>query len=94
MRLIDVDSGAVVVLGAPDVSIARARRLAELGLRAGERVEVLQRTAGGGRLIGVGHARIALDRTTAQAIPVEGDRAALIDDSARPVGPARAGGDR
>ena len=41
------------------------RRMAELGLRAGTIVTVLQRTAGGGRLLAVAGARIAVDAATA-----------------------------
>lgn len=39
------------------------RRLAALGLRRGAQVELVHRTAGGGRVIGVAGSRIALDRT-------------------------------
>jgi ferrous iron transport protein A len=49
----------------------RARRLAELGLRPGAMVEVLRRTSGGGRLLGLGTARLAVDRATADAVVVE-----------------------
>jgi ferrous iron transport protein A len=65
-----VPSGRTVLLGPPQVEPARARRLAELGLRAGQRVRVLHRTAGGGRLLGIGADRIAVDRGTLRAIPV------------------------
>ncbi len=58
------------VLGTPNVTPAQVRRLAELGLRAGAAVTVLFRTAGGGRVIGIGESRIALDRATLAAIPV------------------------
>jgi ferrous iron transport protein A len=36
-------------------------RLATLGLRCGAPLEVVQRTAGGGRIIGVASSRIAMD---------------------------------
>ncbi len=66
MRLGDVRTGAHAVLEAPDVPAQMARRLAELGLRAGESVQVMHRTAGGGRLLAVGDTRIAIDRQTAR----------------------------
>lgn len=59
-----------MILGMPQLPAARARRLAELGLRSGARVTVLHRTAGGGRLVAVGHTRIALDRATLAELPV------------------------
>ena len=37
-------------------------RLSTLGMRCGVPVEVVRRTAGGGRIVGVAGARIALDR--------------------------------
>jgi ferrous iron transport protein A len=49
----------------------RARRLAEMGLRPGAEVSVLRRTAGDGRLLGVGPARLAVDRVTASTLLVE-----------------------
>ena len=70
MTLDGVPSGRTVLLAAPEVPPARARRLAELGLRAGQRVHVLHRTAGGGRLLGIGADRIAVDRATLRALPV------------------------
>jgi ferrous iron transport protein A len=57
-----------VTLAAPRLDAARTRRLAELGLRAGAEVVVLHRTAGGGRVIAIGDARIALDRATLRAM--------------------------
>lgn len=49
------------------------RRLAELGVRPGARVEVMSVTAGGGRVLAVSGSRIALDRATAAGIAVIGD---------------------
>lgn len=43
-------------------------RLAQLGLRSGAEVTVLSRTAGGGRLVGIGTARIGLDRETSRRL--------------------------
>lgn len=46
-------------------------RLAALGLRPGAEVAVLRRTSGGGRLLGVGPSRFAVDRATLDALVVE-----------------------
>jgi Fe2+ transport system protein FeoA len=46
------------------------RRLAELGLRDGSSVSVIGATAGGGRIIGVDGARIAVDRDTSTRLLV------------------------
>jgi ferrous iron transport protein A len=59
-----------LVLLRPQLPIARARRLAELGLRPGAVVTVLRRTAGGGRIVAVGTARVALGRETARGLDV------------------------
>lgn len=48
-----------------------SRRLAELGLRPGAQVHVMRRTSGGGRLVGLGPSRMALDSATATALQVE-----------------------
>jgi ferrous iron transport protein A len=45
-------------------------RLTELGLRPGAVVRVLSRTPGGGRVIGLGAGRVAVDRATAKAVTV------------------------
>jgi ferrous iron transport protein A len=68
--LADATPQVPVVLGVPQLTAPQTRRLAELGLRAGGRVTVLHRTAGGGRLVAVGHTRIALDRQTLTGLPV------------------------
>jgi Fe2+ transport system protein FeoA len=68
--LSDAAVGTVVVLAGTVPEAARALRLAELGLRAGARLQVMSRTPGGGRVVGVGHARIALDRGLVQTLPV------------------------
>jgi ferrous iron transport protein A len=62
--------GRRVVMGSPRLDPARTRRLAELGLRAGVEVIVLHRTAGRGRVLAVGDARIALDHDTLRSLPV------------------------
>lgn len=68
--LADVPVGARVVIGRPGCPTGQARRLTELGLRAGAHVRVLMRTAGGGRVVAVEDARIALDRGTLRRVPV------------------------
>lgn len=55
--------------GAP-ASGPGGRRLAQLGLRAGAEVVVTMRTSGGGRVVAVSGARIALDQATAQRLRV------------------------
>jgi ferrous iron transport protein A len=45
-------------------------RLATLGLRCGSPVEVIQRTAGGGRIIGVASSRIAMDASVLSQLHV------------------------
>ena len=69
----DVPERSLVTLGSPRLDATRARRLAELGLRAGARVRVLTYTAGGGRLVAIGDSRIALDGRTARQLPVATD---------------------
>jgi len=63
--------GCTVTLTAVGLAAAERLRLAELGLRAGAVITVLARTAGGGRLLGIGTSRIAVDRATAQLLAVE-----------------------
>ncbi len=55
-------------LGLGRVGARNGLRLAQLGLRAGAEVTVLSRTAGGGRLVGVGTARVGLDRETSRGL--------------------------
>lgn len=63
--------GASVRLTGLDVGARDRLRLAELGLRVGAVVTVVSRTAGGGRLVGLGTSRIALDRATTRRLAVE-----------------------
>lgn len=53
--------------GAPAVR----RRLAEMGVRPGCHVRVLYRTTGGGRVVAVGGARVALDAELSAVIGAE-----------------------
>ncbi|HLZ38429.1 MAG TPA: FeoA family protein [Mycobacteriales bacterium] len=69
-----VDVNVGVTLAAPRLQGAVARRLYELGLRPGTEVVVLHRTAGGGRVVLVDGARVALDRATLLALPVTQQR--------------------
>lgn len=66
LAAVPLGSSGTLALG----SIPRAAvlRLAQLGLRAGAGVTVLARTAGGGRLVGVGSTRIGLDRDTSRRL--------------------------
>jgi ferrous iron transport protein A len=70
VRSVRPGAGEYVVreLSVPDRA---RRRLAELGVRIGEIVRVVQHTAGGGVVLAVGTSRIALDRRTASDVLVE-----------------------
>lgn len=80
LRIID-EPGQLTLATAPDgarvtvLSVRAApelaRRLGALGLRPGTQVEVLHRVSGGGRIVSVAGARLALDRTILHAIEAE-----------------------
>ena len=53
------------------VSQSTCRRLAELGLRAGQPITVVQKIAGGGRIVKASSARYALDKHLANAIQIQ-----------------------
>lgn len=53
------------MLGHPVIGEPQRSRLAELGLRAGERVTLTQRAVGGARILAVHGSRIAVDARTA-----------------------------
>lgn len=55
-------------------SPATRLRLAEMGVRVGARVQVLNRTTGGGRIVAVDGTRVVVDHDLARAI------LAVIDD--------------
>ncbi len=59
-----------MVLSRVDVPAEHRLRLAELGLRPGDSVRVLGRTVGGGRIVGVGSTRLAIDRSVAEQLRV------------------------
>ena len=71
----DLRVGERATLAEPAVDPQRARRLAELGLRAGESVTVLQRAVGGARVLSVAESRIAVDARTSGLLPVVRDPA-------------------
>lgn len=68
----DLAVGECAVLGVPTVDRAQRIRLAELGLRPGQPVTLVQRGVGGARVVSVADSRIALDSRTAGRIPVTG----------------------
>ncbi len=63
--------GATVRVAATDAPADLARRLAELGLRPGAVVRCVQRTAGGGRIVDVDGARVALGRAVLRSVRAE-----------------------
>jgi ferrous iron transport protein A len=67
---VDEVPGAATVV-AVSASPSSCRRLAELGVRVGAHIRVLHRTAGGGRVLAVDGARVAVDARLAAAIDVE-----------------------
>jgi ferrous iron transport protein A len=69
VTLASAPCGVPLILGHADLPLSRRLRLAELGLRAGVTVTVLRRTAGGGRIVGVGDARVAVGRTVLGNVP-------------------------
>ncbi|MBN1174023.1 MAG: ferrous iron transport protein B [Micromonosporaceae bacterium] len=74
-----------VVLAHPETPVAQTRRLAELGLRAGIQVTPGHRTAGGGRVIGLGAARIALARSVLTDLRLRrGEPLAAVDHQRHP----------
>ena len=68
-----VPCGRAVTVTATRGDAGLVRRLAELGVRRGESVLPLHRTAGGGRLVAVGDSRVALAREVLRAVAVAED---------------------
>jgi ferrous iron transport protein A len=68
LPLASVPLGATGVLVLGTLPRTAGLRLAQLGLRAGAAITVLARTAGGGRLVGVGTTRIGLDKGTSRQL--------------------------
>jgi Fe2+ transport system protein FeoA len=70
MRLIDVPLGVRVPVHGVVGDSALQTRMAELGIRPGASISCGRRCAGGGRIIVVGNARLALDRAALGAIEI------------------------
>jgi Fe2+ transport system protein FeoA len=70
VTLDDAPLGESALVAATDVDPSLGRRLAELGIRAGQHVTPLHRTSGGGRVLAVGDTRLALARTVLRRIQV------------------------
>ena len=68
----DMRAGDEGVVAQVEHPLELRRRLAELGIRAGQRIEVAQRGVGGSRIVAVGGARIAIDHATAARLFVAG----------------------
>jgi ferrous iron transport protein A len=68
LSLASVPLGVTGILALGSLPRSAGLRLAQLGLRSGAGVTVLARTAGGGRLVGVGTTRIGLDRDTSRQL--------------------------
>lgn len=86
-----VPSGRAVTVTATRGDTGLVRRLAELGVRRGESVLPLHRTAGGGRLVAVGDSRVALAREVLRAVDVAED---VAEDVEPPASPGTAAGGR
>jgi Fe2+ transport system protein FeoA len=71
LALASAPVGTTGVLALGSLPRGSGLRLAQLGLRAGAGVTVLARTAGGGRLVGVGTTRIGLDRDTSRQLELQ-----------------------
>ncbi|GIJ75340.1 ferrous iron transport protein B [Virgisporangium ochraceum] len=65
-------TGRPATLDRPDLAATSVRRLAELGLRTGSTVTPLHRTAGGGRVVGVGTTRVAVARAVLSRMALRG----------------------
>jgi ferrous iron transport protein A len=70
MTLDRVSDGVEVRILEADLDSPLARRLAELGLRSGQLVTPLHRTAGGARIVAVGDTRVAVARAVLRRIEV------------------------
>lgn len=69
--LVDAPTSAHVTIRDCEGESRYRQRLMELGVRPGARVSVLQRTAGGGLVLGINGARIALDRSMTRRIEID-----------------------
>ncbi|WP_080792988.1 FeoA family protein [Corynebacterium pacaense] len=68
--LADVPRGAEATLVRSHTEPALRSRLAELGMRPGTTITVVQRTSGGGRVVDTGISRYAIDRETLRMMEV------------------------
>jgi Fe2+ transport system protein FeoA len=66
----DLVAGDSAVLIGARVAPAQRQRLAELGLRPGETLVLMQRAVGGARVLGVQGSRIAVDARIAGCLDV------------------------
>lgn len=71
MTLQSAPVGARVVVASLATTSERRLRWAQLGIRPGAVVAVQSRTAGGGRILGVGRSRVAVDQSVLAAVAVE-----------------------
>ena len=71
MRLVDLPSGQSATVTEVHAEATLRTRLVEFGLRPGVVVMSRQRCSGGGRMVQVGNARLALDRAALSMIDVE-----------------------
>jgi len=71
MRLVDLPSGQSATVVDVHAQSGLRTRLVEFGLRPGVVVMSRQRCSGGGRMIQVGNARLALDRAALALIDVD-----------------------
>lgn len=76
--LADAPRGASFVVSRVDLQLGHARRLAELGVRAGARVTIMGRTVGRGAVLDVAGGRIALDRTMLSGIHAAPDTVSAV----------------
>lgn len=77
LLLIDVPVGTQATITTTNADAALDRRLHELGLRHGAEVTVVQKTAGGGRVVRTNSTRYALDAQALRSIHVQHTEAAL-----------------
>lgn len=71
MTLETAPIGANVVVAALASTPERRLRWAQMGIRPGAVVEVQSRTSGGGRILGIGRCRVAVDHAVLTAVAVE-----------------------
>jgi ferrous iron transport protein A len=71
MALADAPARTPLTLVTCLIDTSLRTRLATLGLRTGSPLEVVLRTAGGGRVVSVAGSRIAMDRSVLQQLHVK-----------------------